>query len=237
MLVINTDLNSYKYSTEWGIQSTYFQQKGYYSWMASKIKKDSNIIEVGSGCGLATLELIKSGHKIICIESNPDCALATVKTLSTHKIESVQVNTVAEALIEFLNGKVPVLLVDVLKITENQWQELAENVNCILCWLFGTYPADIARNGFAAPDKFREKIEENLINVFKTKLSSGSQLNFVNRAACKKNMINPEVGQNFNESTYYSMEYTQLFEGVAVMSNQPLGKDDVTCLVSRNIYN
>lgn len=236
MVVINTDLNSNKYSLEWAIQSTYFQQKGYYSWMASKIKKDSNIIEVGSGCGLGTLELIKSGHKIICIESNPDCALATVKTLSNHKIKSVQVNTVAEALIESSNGNVPILLVDVLKITENQWQELAENMNCILCWLFGTYPADIARNGFSAPDKFREKIEENLINVFKTKFS-GSQLNFVNRAACNKNMISPVVGQNYSESTYYSMVYTQLFQGIAVTSNQPLGKDDVTCLVSRNIYN
>lgn len=236
MIKINTDLSSNKYSSEWEIQSIYFQQQGYYSWMASKIEKNSNIIEVGSGCGLATLELIKSDHKVICIESNPDCALATVKTLSTNKIESVQVNTVTEALVEFSNGKVPVLLIDVLNITENQWQELAENVNCILCWLFGTYPADIAKKGFTAPDKLRGKIEGNLINVFETKLPSGSQLNFVSRAACKKNMINPEEGQNYNGSTYYSMEYTQLFQGVAVISKQPLEKDDVTCLVSRNTY-
>lgn len=238
MLGINTDLNSLEYSVEWKKQSSHFLKNKYYSWMASKINEKSNIIEVGSGCGFASLELVKEGHKIICVESNPDCAKATVNTLLASNINSVQVNNINDAITEFKNGNVPVVNIDVLNISDSEWGELITytNINCILCWLFGTYPADLIGQGFKEPNRFREKIENYLIYLFKTKLPKNSQINIVNRGAEKRDMISPYNGFIHDESKYYSLEFTPLFEGIATISNRPLQFEDVLCLISKNMF-
>lgn len=206
--------------------------------MASKINKTSNIIEVGSGCGFASVELVKEGHKIICVESNPDCAKATVNTLLASNINSIQVNNINDAITEFKNGNVPVVNIDVLSISKNDWGKLAAdiNVNCILCWLFGTYPADLIEQGFQEPNIFREKIEHFLKDIFETILPKASQLNIVNRGAINKNILSPDIGDVRGEITYYTLEFTPLFEGIAIKSNRPLQYGDVFCFISMNIF-
>ncbi len=238
MIGINTDLNSLEYSVEWKKQSSYFLKNKYYSWMASKINKTSNIIEVGSGCGFASVELVKEGHKIICVESNPDCAKATVNTLLASNINSVQVNNINDAITEFKNGNVPVVNIDVLSISDSEWGKLIANtnINCILCWLFGTYPDDFKKHGFHDPSKLREKIEFSLKMVFKTILPSASQLNIVNRGANKKYLLNPDSGDVRGEITYYTLEFKPLFEGVAIKSNRSLQNEEVLCFISINMF-
>lgn len=64
-----------------------FLEKGYYSWMCSFVKDYHTILEVGVGCGYATLELVKSGHKVIGIEENTECLKIALNNLQNASIK------------------------------------------------------------------------------------------------------------------------------------------------------
>jgi hypothetical protein len=234
---IVTNLTAEKYQSGWKIQSEYYENNEYYNWMSSKIQHVSNIIEIGSGIGLATVELAKQKHKIICIEINAHCAEVTLETLIKNEISAVLVSSIPQAVDEFLKGITPVVNMNMLAITQEDWNLLIKkaNINCAIYWLGGACHDDAGSNEFEDLRLYRMKIEKQVEDMFeKSFTTAGSQLSIVYRSLCKKKDLNPEQGLNHNGQTFYSIECTPLLEGIAVKSSQQKKEDDVYCLVSRN---
>jgi hypothetical protein len=235
---INTDLDASKYCSEWEKQSRYFQKNSYYFWMVSKLEPNSRIVEIGGGCGLGTIELVLAGHQVICIESNKSCAEAISASLSSHNIRSIIVSSVDEALDELAENQVPILLCDVLGISNDSWNKLSlkAHLNCIVCWLIGTYPDDLANFGVSRPNELREKIHSRLLDVLKSEFAPKAILNTVDRGAVAIEMVSPNKAIESDGSFYYSIQYIPLMEGIATVPNKPLPNGHVHSLVSKIVY-
>jgi hypothetical protein len=218
-MIINKNLTPTDYANEWGTQSQYFHTKSYYSWMASLLERNSNIVEIGSGCGLGTLAIINAGHKVICIESNLDCVNATIKTLTSNSIKAKSVSSIEDAVKSFSNHETPVIMIDVLKFKDSEWHILVNQakLNTIACWLFGTYPDDWVNRGFNDPSKLREKIESTLSNILKDIFPPKSTLNVINRVVMDENTnVAEKQGEIWGGKQYYYLEFTPSFKGIAV---------------------
>ena len=72
-LIIQTQNARKKYAEMWKKDSIEMNEHELYKWMSSQIKDYENILEIGSGSGISTLNLLQSGHNVICIESNEEC--------------------------------------------------------------------------------------------------------------------------------------------------------------------
>lgn len=218
-MIINKNLTPTDYANEWGTQSQYFHTKSYYSWMASLLEGNSNIVEIGSGCGLGTLALINAGHKVICVESNLDCVNATIKTLTSNSIKTKLVSSIEDAVKSFSNYETPVIMIDVLKLKDSEWHILVDQakLNTIACWLFGTYPDDWINHGFNEPSKLREKIESTLSNILIKAFPPESTLNIVNRVGIDGNTnVQEKQGEIWGGKQFYYLEFTPILEGIAV---------------------
>ena len=214
-MIINKNLTPTNYANEWETQSQYFHTKSYYSWMASLLEQNSNIVEIGSGCGLGTLALINAGHKVICVESNLDCVNATIKTLTSNSIKTKLVSSIKDA----VNFFRPIIMIDVLKLKDSEWQILVgqAKLNTIVCWLFGTYPDDWVNHGFNEPDKLREKIESTLSNILIKVFPPKSTLNIVIRVGFDKaTNVTEYQGEIRDGKQFHYLEFTPILEGIAV---------------------
>ena len=216
---IMQNLTPKDYANEWATQSQYFHAQKYYSWMASLLEQNSNIVEIGSGCGLGTLALITAGHKVICVESNIDCVNATIKTLTSNSIKAKLVSSISEAVNSFSNNETPIINIDVLKLKDGEWQILVgqAKLNTIVCWLFGTYPDDWVNHGFDKPSELREIIESTLSNILTRIFPPKSMLNIVNRVGFDENVnVAEKQGEILGGKQFYFLAFTPILEGIAV---------------------
>lgn len=226
---IMQNLTPKDYANEWATQSQYFHAQKYYSWMASLLEQNSNIVEIGSGCGLGTLALIKAGHKVICVESSLDCVNATIKTLTSNSIKTKLVSSIEDAVKSFSNHETPVIMIDVLKLKDSEWHILVDQakLNTIACWLFGTYPDDWVNHGFNVPSELREKIESTLSSILTRIFPPKSMLNIVNRVGFDENTsVTEKQGEIWGGKQFYYLEFTPLLEGIAV----GIGSKDISKL-------
>ena len=69
------------YAELWNKDSLKMNANGLYNWMSSQIKHYKAILEIGCGSGISTLNLLKNGHNVICVEFNINCINMTKKIL------------------------------------------------------------------------------------------------------------------------------------------------------------
>ena len=76
-----------EYSQEWKVNAQYFQKINSYDWMCEAVTGKEFLVEVGCGTGESTLALASKNHRIVVVEENPDCCLATANYLKENGID------------------------------------------------------------------------------------------------------------------------------------------------------
>ena len=59
-----------EYAKSWEKDSIIMNSNKLYDWMSSNIENYKNILEIGCGAGYSTLNLLRKGHNVTCIEFN-----------------------------------------------------------------------------------------------------------------------------------------------------------------------
>lgn len=142
------------YSQQWMIDGNFFYQYGFYKWMLDFIKDRKVILEVGCGNGHSTLEIAKSGKRVIVIEENRYCMDNAKKLLNEHNIstniiyrEKMKVDNNIY-LKEYSNITIQrtddyqVLIIqgDILNDTTFfNWASKIVKVDAVICWLMGVH--------------------------------------------------------------------------------------------------
>ncbi|OEF00228.1 class I SAM-dependent methyltransferase [Vibrio crassostreae] len=145
-----------KYITNWeNGNAKAFEQDGCYQWMASFVEGYNQILEVGTGDGRGTLELLKRGHKVISIDENPLCLESARTRLSTQgynvsivKRESISVSAISMEKCKFsysdidfeLDETVDVYLIESDILNDALLEKWLSNIklDAVICWLMGT---------------------------------------------------------------------------------------------------
>lgn len=50
-----------------------FARDGHYAWMASHVGGKHRVLEIGTGDGSGTIELLRAGHVVVSVDENPSC--------------------------------------------------------------------------------------------------------------------------------------------------------------------
>jgi hypothetical protein len=193
------DAERSKYAKSWAVNSAAHEAAGDYVWMASFLKNFTQVLEIGVGDGLSTLQLLNGGHQVIGVDANRDCldrAHARIgSSFTTDRIYREKRSTIDGKLftsyepINDSSNKPQALLIegDILNDIELQkW--LIENgkFDAVACWLIGTNSADMIRHcqqGSSGPDPqmYRLRIQNLLYDLGGKLLRSNGALHFVDR--------------------------------------------------------
>lgn len=80
-----------KYAISWNKDAMKMNSNELYSWMSSHIKNYKNILEIGCGSGISTLNLLKTGHNVIIVEFNEIFIDMTKKLLNDNKYYDINI--------------------------------------------------------------------------------------------------------------------------------------------------
>ena len=106
------------YANNWEKDSNEIKKENLYDWMESQIQNYKNILEIGCGCGISTLELLSKHHNVTIIESNQVCINKTKKLLSDNNHFSINI----------INKKFSEMN------SEECAQFLEDKLDLIICW-------------------------------------------------------------------------------------------------------
>ncbi len=169
------------YAEHWDKESNLFFNNGTYKELGS-ITPSGNVLEIGSGNGLSTLELSIS-RKILAIDNNP------------YLVE------MARPRLQAAGANAEIVLADIFQPSAeciNAIKEFTPEV--IVCWLMGssanTYEKHLATNIpiNEQPKKYRENVEDILLTLTKCQ-PSVQWVHLANRA-----IVNIEFDENFIKS-------------------------------------
>lgn len=204
---INQERNSYIRS--WSISAAHFDEKGYYDWMAKQLSGYDKILEVGTGDGSATKNLLEKGHKVISVDENPKCLNIAEQNLrkAGYKVRRLNREVIhfgkGDYHIEYqaidideANYDYDVLLINAdIANDPHLYEFLAkESVDAIICWLIGTHGTRafnqyVRNNGNpTTPAHYRILTQNRVYEVADEILSSGKILHIVDRGG----LLTPE---------------------------------------------
>lgn len=107
-----------EYAKLWEKDSIIMNSNKLYDWMSSNIENYKNILEIGCGAGYSTLNLLRKGHNVTCIEFNKNFIDMTKKLLNENGYRDV----------EILNEQISeVNCVDMVK-------KIKSKIDLIICW-------------------------------------------------------------------------------------------------------
>ena len=106
------------YANNWEKDSNEIKKENLYDWMESQIQNYKNILEIGCGCGISTLELLSKHYNVTIIESNQVCINKTKKLLSDNNHFSINI----------INKKFSEMN------SEECAQFLEDKLDLIICW-------------------------------------------------------------------------------------------------------
>jgi hypothetical protein len=104
------------YANNWEKDSTVLKKENLYGWMELQIQNYKNILEVGCGCGISTLELLSKQHNVTIIESNEACINKTRKLLSDNNYFNINIinkklsEINSEKFVPFLENKLDLII-------------------------------------------------------------------------------------------------------------------------------
>ena len=107
-----------EYAKSWEKDSIIMNSNKLYDWMSSNIENYKNILEIGCGAGYSTLNLLRKGHNVTCIEFNKNFIDKTKRLLNENGYRNI----------EILNEQISeVNCVDIVK-------KIKSKVDLVICW-------------------------------------------------------------------------------------------------------
>lgn len=194
-----------KYVEGWQNDSNYISVNGLYEWMVSQLKGEyKHVLEIGCGVGKSTLELLKSGRKIISIDENYYCIEQTHKLLLNMGFRVLKINDrldrkltgnfyrsepktkkLPEAVNVFENYDCILVQSDILNDLELIHFCKTIELNAVVCWLIGTHSAKFfdanLDNQVRTPLEYRFKVQNTIYTVADELLQIGGVLNIIDR--------------------------------------------------------
>jgi hypothetical protein len=178
-----------EYADEWEINSSSFEQLGYYKFAIEQLGECKKAIEIGAGSGRSTLALAKSGVRVAAIEINEFLADKAVAYLSGGGISSARADI--SKLREFLDGEGPQVTIFVGDIFSSDIDEAISGSSCdsIVCWFIGAHPEQIAStfgvslqsfNGREMPE-YRLKVQARAYDLGRVCLCPGGIVQVLDR--------------------------------------------------------
>lgn len=149
------------YLLNWGEGNAHkFEIDGHYNWMASFVSGFTRVFEIGTGDGRGTLNLVKSGHKVIGIDENSACLDAAETRLKNAGVKLIRIRrekisiaaggenySVDYAPIEISDYEdYDAILIDGDIVNDENlinWICNIEKFDAVVCWLIGTHSARI----------------------------------------------------------------------------------------------
>lgn len=174
-----------------------FAAGGHYAWMASHVTGKHRVLEIGTGDGRGTIELLRAGHVVVSVDENPACLRRAQKSISDagfavttelrgtvhpgkdgYTVAYQPVNSLAPVagalLVEGDTLNDPVLL---------SWLKSLPPFDAVTCWLMGSHRA--RQLNLALPREsanlYRLRVQNRLYEFADTILQSGGILNIVDR--------------------------------------------------------
>ncbi|WP_122518590.1 methyltransferase domain-containing protein [Pseudomonas viridiflava] len=164
-----------QYVKSWGVNSAGHLAQGHYSWMAAKLDGYPLTLEIGCGVGHSTLALLKQGHRIVCVEENPNCIAATehlvteqgysvevVRRGSPQSVDDNSYRLVYRDVGEVAGADCLIIEGDALKDPKLvDWLLTQPKFDSIACWLIGTHNArghNVAIDRSVIPTAFEHRI-------------------------------------------------------------------------------
>lgn len=199
------------YSNEWGTASVGYEERGFYDWCINEINECKNIFEVGSGIGISTERIIKSGSNVTSIEENQ---FNFEKTVSRLKTSGVTFGTTNRYNLERFTDAGNNLILGNFITDKLLHDEVIKQLNfdCIVCWFVGVHPATHAKNelrelGYKErhPPTYRDLIYDKLFSETSKYLREGGIISLIERSELFPNQ--DVVEEHIKEfSSYYYLE-------------------------------
>lgn len=213
-----------KYVEGWQNDSNYILDKGLYEWMIAQLNgKYEHVLEIGCGIGKSTLELLKSGRKIISIDENYYCIEQTYKLLVNMGFRVLKINDrldrkltgnfyksepktkkLPEAVNVFENYDCILVQSDILNDLELIHFCKTIELNAVVCWLIGTHAAKFfdanLENQVRTPLEYRFKVQNTIYTIADELLTKSGVLNIIDRGIYldednQKNLIRSHMEQ------------------------------------------
>jgi SAM-dependent methyltransferase len=178
-----------------------FAEAGHYEWMAGAVDGYEIVLEIGTGTGQSTLELVRRGHSVVSIDENPACLRLAKNHLEqanmdVNYIRRERVQTVAKRYhidyrfpknIAPIAGSVLLVEGDILndpKLTS--WLDTVGLFDAVVCWLIGTHQAREANTGIEqyrirSSGDYRLRVQNKIYEVAERILRPGGILSIVDR--------------------------------------------------------
>lgn len=86
----NVDIKK-EYAELWNKDSLKMNANGLYNWMSNQINHYKTILEIGCGSGISTLNLLRNGHNVICVEFNSNFIDMTKKLLNENGYDNIDI--------------------------------------------------------------------------------------------------------------------------------------------------
>lgn len=222
-----------KYSNQWEITSSEYNNKEVYSWMASFLDDDQHVIlEIGCGSGISTLHLCNKAKVVISIDDNLKCLEKAKEYLESKGIkvklikrESIVVRNYMEYEASYTKIKKKsfndeqVILIegDILyDVNLLNFLKAYKRFDTVVCWLIGTHQAKmnndkIQQDNIDSDGKYRWCVEEMICKLCKNILKLGGLIHIIDRI---KEPTNEEQKQSFIDSYKELFSYNIEFKGM-----------------------
>jgi SAM-dependent methyltransferase len=187
------------YADRWAVNAGSFEQDGHYEWMASFVKSERLVLEVGTGDGRSTLALIRDGHSVVGVDENTVCldrAEARLKAAGVRVVrerrERVRATGGSGYALSYprpVNKPEPgtALLLEAdfaSDATLEEWLAEVGPFDAVVCWCIGTHGAREHNDAVGSMDdkSYRLKIQNRVYEVADRILKPGGVLQTVDRA-------------------------------------------------------
>ncbi|RAR61565.1 methyltransferase family protein [Onishia taeanensis] len=192
-----------EYLGDWGDgNASKFEADEHYKWMADFLNGFERILEIGTGDGRATLELVKRGHKVISLDENSVCLDAAQQRLESNGFsvcrlqrETIELAPQQKYSISYskinhdLSSQIDVYLIesDVLNDPEVvKWLQTITKFDAVICWLMGTNAARahneaINISQMPTPFHYRIFVQNEVYEIADKILRSNGILHIVDR--------------------------------------------------------
>lgn len=189
-----------RYVDDWMKTSSEMYKNGDYKWMCEYIKGKKRVLEIGTGAGYSTLELVRNGYSVVSIDENLDCLKETKRLLINEgfKAEVLNRGKFIEEKNSYRKEYSSVIYSkndDVVYLIEGdvlndkgliKWLYTTEPFDAVLCWLLGTYDFRMNNSGLASYNmdsgfKYRMCTELMMAELCQTILNDDGIYNIVMR--------------------------------------------------------
>ncbi len=191
------------YAAEWSDHNAaLFERGGHYGWMADQIAGCQQVLEVGTGDGRSTAELLSRGHSVVSIDENVGCVMLARDrlsgagfpiTLHEREVERVAIGhqyAIRYADVGALAHSRPgsaVLLEGNILTDQGLCKALDRlaNFDAVICWLIGIHRAvhlDAAHDGRPTEQAiYRLRVQNGVYVLADRILRPGGVLHIVDR--------------------------------------------------------